>query len=254
MKLKKFKNYVLTFIVCLFGAFAFNSIETKAATIPDMTAQFHYNDSIIYVNEGGKQFDSNGVETGYDAYETTLTLVNFNGKYMLIWNDFIRDRLINFRQCTITKYNGGFSGEFIFGEFNCTSIMDVFNNTSNSTNNSYSRKFYLMSSGDTTTMYDIDKLYIRMQFDSGDYRNFYQDTALYGEGYNDGYRVGYDTGFEYGENSKNTLVGMVGAIFTGPVTMFQEIFNFNVLGINFAEMLLGLVTLLVVIWLIKKFI
>ena len=52
----------------------------------------------------------------------------------------------------------------------------------------------------------------------------------------------------------NTLYGMVIGIADVPLTVFKNIFNFNVLGINIAETVLGIISLLVIIWLIKKLI
>lgn len=77
-------------------------------------------------------------------------------------------------------------------------------------------------------------------------------------GYNNGYKRGYDIGFNAGvlhqeNNGPNTLVGLVSAIFSGPVTMFQTIFDFNFLGINLSQFFFSLISLLIVVWLIIKF-
>ena len=68
--------------------------------------------------------------------------------------------------------------------------------------------------------------------------------------YNRGYNVGYTAGNESGNN----IAGIIGAIFVGPINMLSTIFNFEFLGINLAGFILSLTTLLVVIWLIKRFI
>ena len=73
-------------------------------------------------------------------------------------------------------------------------------------------------------------------------------------GFTLGYMSGYDNGYLEGQSTGNNLVGLVGAIFTGPVTMLQSIFNFNILGVNMVGFLFSILTLLVVIWLIKRFI
>jgi hypothetical protein len=97
-------------------------------------------------------------------------------------------------------------------------------------------------------------------------------TINYNVGYNEGYEIGYtegsnttnETSYNLGYNagysyatenaSENSLVGVVGAVATTPVTILTSIFNFEFLGINIAGFILSIITLFVVIWLIKRFI
>lgn len=68
------------------------------------------------------------------------------------------------------------------------------------------------------------------------------------------YVRGYRTGFTAGNESGNNIPGIIGAVFVGPINMLSTIFDFEFLGINLAGFILSLTTLLVVIWLIKRFI
>ena len=106
-------------------------------------------------------------------------------------------------------------------------------------------------------------------------RGFGLANNPYYQGYNNGYDIGYSNGIDAGkeieqpliynagynagilyatDNNDNSLVGMVGAVATTPVTLLTTIFNFEFLGINIAGFILSIITLLVVIWLIKRFI
>lgn len=68
------------------------------------------------------------------------------------------------------------------------------------------------------------------------------------------YNRGYNVGYTAGNGSGNNIAGIIGAIFVGPINMLSTIFDFEFLGINLAGFILSLTTLLVVIWLIKRFI
>lgn len=232
MKLKKIRNYILTFVICLFSAFVFNSVETKAYTsvggiqISEPASYYVYqgdqNRQIIFygnVNDLNKisMFYYNDTSGTYAFYPScTASMVNI--------------------VCSGNRVNGGIGNSLPSSSQNNITITPLGSNKIRTT---------WANDGDVQEydLVDISTLYYDFGYEDGER-----------VGFNQGYEEGRSIGYEEGANASNTLVGMVGAIFTGPVTMFEQIFNFNVLGINFAEMLLGLVTLLVVIWLIKKFI
>lgn len=76
----------------------------------------------------------------------------------------------------------------------------------------------------------------------------------YNSGFTNGNIVGYERGYKDGEERGNNIVNLVGTVFTQPVNMLATIFNFEFLGVNLSGFIFSLVTLLVVIWLIKRFI
>ena len=55
-------------------------------------------------------------------------------------------------------------------------------------------------------------------------------------------------------NPNNTLYSMVVSIADVPLHVFKQIFNFDILGINISTFVLSLISLLIIIWLIKKII
>lgn len=72
----------------------------------------------------------------------------------------------------------------------------------------------------------------------------------YQEGYNDGYFDGELDGMENGQ----TLYGMILGIFDAPIHVFTEMFNFEVLGVNLAGLVFSLLTLLIIVFIIRKFV
>lgn len=76
------------------------------------------------------------------------------------------------------------------------------------------------------------------------------------DGSNGGYQLGYDRGkqdgIQIGSNQSNTLYGMVIAVVDAPINIFKSIFNFDILGINIVGIVFGIITLLLIIYLIKK--
>ena len=72
--------------------------------------------------------------------------------------------------------------------------------------------------------------------------------------YNDRYNDGYQHGYEIGANSNNALYNMVIAVADTPISIFKNIFNFNILGIDISGFVFGIISLIIIIWLIKKII
>lgn len=233
MKLKKIKRYILTFVICLLGAFAFNFIEAKA-----------------YVSVGGIRVSEPGSYYVYQGSENRQIVFygnSSNNKISMFYYNDNADTYAFYPSCvsSVVNMNIVCSGNRVNGQIG-NSLPNASQNNITITPLDFNNiRTTWANDGDVQDyqLVDISILYYDFGYEDGER-----------VGFNQGYEEGRSIGYEEGANSSNTLVGMVGAIFTGPVTMFQQIFNFNVLGINFAEMLLGLVTLLVVIWLIKKFI
>lgn len=258
MKLKKIRNLIFTFMICLFGSFIISNNYAEAGNYYE---NFTYGEMDLYYRNDVYSY----MYVGGDGY---------NGHYTI--NKVYSDSITIYTNCSWSSYQGTSSGDRKVGTFNCVGY-HVITATSvgNETSTTWATTFTLYTTSSSVlgdeavyNSYIIDNTshnyYYLRSFTESDVQNSYfegyeegKEDGLhdgYDLGYTEGFDDGYDLGFDDGLESNNSLVGMVGAIFTGPVTMFQQIFNFNVLGINFAEMLLGLVTLLVVIWLIKKFI
>jgi len=115
-----------------------------------------------------------------------------------------------------------------------------------------------------------------------DYRTYYidqdiSDTDVYNQGYemgkldgyNSGYSVGntngYDNGYKAGEvfgynagysagsedSNQYTFLNLISATIDAPMTYFQKLFNFELLGVNLQGFLMALFTLCVVVTIVK---
>lgn len=107
-----------------------------------------------------------------------------------------------------------------------------------------------------STSFDSDSLY-QSGYDAG-YSNGV--TAGSNSGYNsgystgrgEGYNIGYGAGYNAGaSDSQYTFVSLIGAVFDAPVQGFTGMFNFDVLGVNLKDFLLGLFSVAIVITIIK---
>lgn len=100
-------------------------------------------------------------------------------------------------------------------------------------------------------------------FDSNSY---YQQG--YGQGFNDGVAEGSDSGYASGYSAGRTVgyasgynagldtadysfFDLFGSVIDAPVTVFKDLFNFELLGVNLLSLFTGLLTLAVLIWIIK---
>ena len=64
----------------------------------------------------------------------------------------------------------------------------------------------------------------------------------------------YQTQIRNLTNNPTTLEGMIVCVADLPLTIFKRIFNFDVLGINISTFVMSLLSLVIIIWLIKKII
>lgn len=78
------------------------------------------------------------------------------------------------------------------------------------------------------------------------------DTNGYKIGEIYGRSVGYEEGYNIGMEGNNSLYNMIMAIVDTPITIFKQIFDFNVLGVDLTQLVFSIVTLLVTIFFIKK--
>lgn len=96
--------------------------------------------------------------------------------------------------------------------------------------------------------------YYQQGYENG-YNEGYQsgNQSGYNGGYYDGYNIGYNDGFDAGEISGGnyTFLGLMGAVVDAPIQAFRGLFNVNILGINMADFLAGLLTLAVVLCVVK---
>lgn len=66
------------------------------------------------------------------------------------------------------------------------------------------------------------------------------------------YDVGYSAGYSAGASSSNPLGTLIFSVAETPWVAFKNIWSFDILGFNIANFVFGLITVLVVIWFLKK--
>ena len=76
----------------------------------------------------------------------------------------------------------------------------------------------------------------------------------YSQGETNGYNQGYNQGYNKGTSGQNSLYDMVLAVVDTPFRVFNQIFDFEVLGINIKNIVLSFSTVAIAIFVIKRFI
>lgn len=93
------------------------------------------------------------------------------------------------------------------------------------------------------------------------YQSGYADgsSAGYQTGYDTGYTEGYSTGKQAGiiegQNQTNTSVySLAGAIIDTPIMFLRSLFDYELFGISIYVAILSMITLVIAIWVVRKFI
>lgn len=71
-------------------------------------------------------------------------------------------------------------------------------------------------------------------------------------GYGEGYDEGYDDGLVDGEVSELSVPEVITSYINGGVTLFKNIFGFEIFGINVSALIGGLTAVVVLAWVIRK--
>lgn len=73
-------------------------------------------------------------------------------------------------------------------------------------------------------------------------------------GFNSGYTQGETAGYSAGVASANdyTFIGLLGAVVDAPVKAFTGLLNFDILGVNLSGFVLGLFSIALIIWILRK--
>lgn len=88
-------------------------------------------------------------------------------------------------------------------------------------------------------------------YDEGETNGYNQG---YTQGETNGYNQGYNEGYNKGASGQDSLYDMVLAAVDTPFRVFNQIFDFDVLGINIKNIVLSFATVAIAIFVIKRFI
>lgn len=131
------------------------------------------------------------------------------------------------------------------------------------TNNAYGYAYYLMNGTQQQIMNMYDQGYQAAAEGKDGYGFGYEmgysqgKTAGESQGYTTGYAAGkedgYDSGYLAGQQSNTTLGTEIANVGSAPIRMLKEMLNFEIFGLNFSNMALACLSVLLVIKVAKFF-
>lgn len=116
---------------------------------------------------------------------------------------------------------------------------------------------YYNASNLTPNFVDNEILSIQFFITSGqDTHSTYTAGYVAGEsaGYDNGYTAGYNTGFTAGSNSSSSFVGLLFNVIDTPIYYLTSLFNVEIFGLKVYAVLLSLITGMVIVWVVRKFV
>ena len=92
------------------------------------------------------------------------------------------------------------------------------------------------------------------------YNTGYGDGIVYGKaegsstGYTSGYQAGYEVGKIAGASEANdyTFLSLIGAVIDAPINAFTSMFNLDILGVNLTNFFLGLFSIAIILFVVRK--
>lgn len=95
-------------------------------------------------------------------------------------------------------------------------------------------------------------LSIKLLYDEAVYDYDHGYTDGYNNGQNNGYNQGYTAGFNAGSSSNTRLLNLFSSIADTPVLMIRSMFSFELFGISMYTAVLSLITLLFILFIVKR--
>lgn len=140
--------------------------------------------------------------------------------------------------------------EIFTSKYNFISYVDINNNNlnifipldSNITSDYFTFRTYYTSAGNNDSYLEGVNV---------GYSNGFINGQKEGEtiGYNKGYNIGYNVGLN--DSNQYTFLNLISATIDAPISYFQSLFNFELLGVNLQGFITGLFTLCVIVTIIK---
>ncbi len=164
---------------------------------------------------------------------TTGNFVKYDDNYLGNWfEDFI-----NLSSLTNFAYTQIENGSWYF-----LSLFD----------SNYNRVTLFVQVGSSTSnVIDIDYSWTRERFftqlSDSELEDYYRKGVS--DGYNNGYNVGFNDGVQ--DSNDYSFLGLMSSVVDVPVKAFTSLFNFEVLGVNLKDFLLGLFGIAVVITILR---
>lgn len=99
-----------------------------------------------------------------------------------------------------------------------------------------------------------DNIYYENGFNNGYNQGFAEGSDQgYTDGYNTGNSIGYENGYVAGLNATDnySFLSLIGAVIDAPISAFTSLLNFELLGFNMLAFITGLLTLVIIIFIVK---
>lgn len=188
-----------------------------------------------------------------------------------VWFNIAPNFIANIKSIQFGSYRSGSIDSFTYTSYyNYVRYIDINNRSLTiviegfSDNFDFDDRFYLYTFLDFRTYYLTDP----SNFSDNEFYNSGYQSGL-ADGYNngftsgksEGYNLGYNAGEIFGYNKGHqdgsedsgqyTFLSLVSSVIDAPMTYFQSLFNFELLGVNLQGFLMALFTLCVVVTIIK---
>lgn len=190
------------------------------------------------------------VDTPYDLTSVVPSL-NMQ-QFTIIISDYISN--MNFSSDIISYLNTRFSSSYYVCSFTDTTGYR-FNicfplNTIVTTLRNYSDNLLI-----PYRCYDFTDLSDDVKYERG-YQQGLADNQknIYNQGYLAGRTIGYGEGHSAGVNDSNTytFTGLIGAVLNVPVSVFNSLLDYNLLGVNLKSFALSIFSVCVILFIIRK--
>lgn len=210
----------------------YSSVLFEIVYMGDLPNDFLGNESygdIVSVEFGNYSKKSAFVGLANGLEDLDGNLVNINGYYNYV--SYIFSSGFRFNILIPTTYNSRNSYSYYPYSYFQTRTYNIPNTTTSDYNNGYN---YGYTEG----------------YNKGN-QSGYEDG--YDEGYGVGNNIGFNNGYTEGVDSANdyTFLSLISATIDAPVSYFQSLFNFELLGVNLQGFLTGLFTLCVIVTIFK---
>ncbi len=200
-------------------------------------------------------YDNNGViqpMTSYLLNLSYLTTLDFsNGSLSYLLQNYYFSFTIEMSNWSTRSYSFG-SGLYFENFFNYY-INRYMTFNDNFLNDRTSFTFINVFNNDLAIYYLTYSSNLTLDFDSywqEYYSNFYSDSIT--NSYTNGYELGYNQGLLDGTETDEIVSKSILSFVSYPFTILSGFLNFNILGFNIYNILLGFITTLLLIWVIKK--
>lgn len=207
--------------------------------------------SVIY-STGGTGYSYSNLNVTGDYIYYNVVWDKYTGQFTFDTNDSNCYYSFNFTGATFLSYTGFATLDTDYTDYARFVLTDTIPNfaTYYNAGHSYCFSYNLVTS--IGNLYDEGYMSgnddgFEVGYDTG------YDAGI-NEGYERGYDVGYNAGYNAGLTGNSTFAGMLFTIADVPIYYLKSLFNFKLFGMPVYTAILSLITLMVITFVVKKFV